>query len=315
MINKLRLSSCPFAGHTVFSWSLTAPGWALHQCGSHRRRAVWQCWGAESAAGCPPLALFPPAALLESWPYSAAFWWTWQRIPDLCFSLCTALRWQTVHWNKEAESQGCKENSFDLKLNIMARLKYFFKPIASKNNHYNLWDRPIHRLLLACCRSQTISHTKSMTQQRVFKSQSSCEQRGEIELRFFLNQTLCYIQMLWLWKCEWQEVVLSTQIFLRGAVLRSIFYLWKAAVTLVCLHGNMKLCLFCAWDDAIIIPIPYFLYYLFISTAFLIAWTPQHSYSTVEALWLKFPPLLPIYNCFTNTLIIAPTQYKQTSCK
>lgn len=106
-----------FLGDLIFL-SLTAPGWALHQCGSRRRHAAWQCWGDESAAGCPPLALFPPSALLESWPCSAAFWWTWQRIPDLCFSLCIALQWQTVHWNKEVESQGCKENSFDLKLNI-----------------------------------------------------------------------------------------------------------------------------------------------------------------------------------------------------
>lgn len=54
--------------------SLTTPGWAPHQCGSRRRRAVWQCWDAGSAAGCPLPARSLPVSPPASWPSSGASW-------------------------------------------------------------------------------------------------------------------------------------------------------------------------------------------------------------------------------------------------
>lgn len=80
---------------------LTAPESARRQCGSRRRRATWQCWGAGSAGGWTPRALSPPAELLENWPCSDASWWTWRRTSGLCSSLCIVSLWRTAHLSTE----------------------------------------------------------------------------------------------------------------------------------------------------------------------------------------------------------------------
>lgn len=81
--------------HSSNQW-LTVPGSAPRPCGSRTRRAAPRCWGAGSAAGCPPPSRSPLVWRRACWPGSAASWWTWLRTPRPCSSRCSAWRWQTA---------------------------------------------------------------------------------------------------------------------------------------------------------------------------------------------------------------------------